>query len=242
MNLETQKESILRKLQDAGSAGLGKTKLGITKTNMQAFNELRESGAIANLGSPSKTCFVLKEFYNPLEKACDEIEKLLKTPMKPNELKALLMTKLITSLPVGSIRNKGKDAVEFLLNGKKLLRMKVGNGIYLLHVSMIEFYLSLEKPIYEKIEEVKDTVDIDRADVLSAYEKIKQQKGFSNIEIYELKKELGVQMETLKSLLLEESKNGRVVLSLGDWSLSSENVRSGGVVLDGRPHLLVRFL
>jgi len=112
-----------------------------------------------------------------------------------------------------------------------------------LHVSAIEPYLFSEESLRTGHEvAADDSIEIDRKDVLLSYEKIKEQKGFSNIEIYELQKKLAVSMEKLKSFLLKESKAGRAVFSLGDWSLSSAETRSGAVYLEGKPYLLIRFV
>jgi hypothetical protein len=48
-------------------------------------------------------------------------------------------------------------------------------------------------------------------------------------------------MGELKRFLLEESHRGHAVLCLGDWSVSSDEIRSGAIELFGKPHLLVRL-
>jgi hypothetical protein len=48
-------------------------------------------------------------------------------------------------------------------------------------------------------------------------------------------------MDALKHFLLDESRQGRAVLTLGDWSVSSEETRAGAIELFGKPHLLVRL-
>jgi len=81
----------------------------------------------------------------------------------------------------------------------------------------------------------------DRGTILAAYRRLAQRLGYSNVEIAALRREAGCPMEPLKLFLLEESRRGRAVLSLGDWSVSSEETRGGAVELFGRPHLLVRL-
>lgn len=243
MDIETQKRIILKRLQDAGPDGLAKSKLKITKKSLkQAFQELSSGREIANLGSKAKTRYVLKAYYNPLERAYDEIEKHTTTVQKTNELIPLTLTKIRNKLTCGCIREKTDEAVEFLVKEKRLLKIKMGRGAYFLHVSTLRPYLAFKESAAENIDENLKNVEVDCNKVFESYEKIKQQKGFSNIEIYELQRDLAVSMKSLKSLLLEESRSGHVVLSLGDWSLSSEETRSGAVYLDGKPHLLVRFL
>lgn len=242
MGIETQKEIILQKLRDAGPVGLGKSKLKIAKSSEQTFQELIRDKEIRNLGSKARTRYVLKEFYNPLESAYDEIERFTMTPRGKNELMPFTLTMIRNKLTPGCIREKADEAIEFLVNEKKLLKIKIGRGMYFLHVSSIASYLPTVEFSGLKHEEKKIEVGIDRNNVLASYEKIKSQKGFSNIEIYELQQDLAVPMEGLKAFLQEESRAGRAVFSLGDWSLSSEETRSGAIYLDGKPYLLIRFI
>jgi DNA invertase Pin-like site-specific DNA recombinase len=84
--------------------------------------------------------------------------------------------------------------------------------------------------------------------IIAAYQKVKARTGFSNVEIYHVQQELDINMESLKEFLKTEYKQGKVILSLGDWSLSDENIRSGAVYIPtadtGKPHdrfLLMRY-
>lgn len=242
MSREKQKEVILQKLRDAGLNGLSKSKLRITKSSEQAFQELLRDKEIRNLGSKARPRYVLKEYYNPLESAYNEIERFTSIlQKKQNELIPFTLTTLRNKLPPGCIREKTDEAIEFLMNEKKLLKIKIGRGTCFLHVSSIAPYLPFEVSSRLKREDM-NIVEIDRNKVLTSYEKIRKQKGFSNIEIHELQQDLAVPMEKLKSFLLEESRSSRAVFSSGDWSLSSEETRSGAIYLDGKPYLLIRFL
>ena len=77
--------------------------------------------------------------------------------------------------------------------------------------------------------------------VLEAYGKVKERADSLNVEIYELQQELGTPMDQLKKFILKSCHQDRAVLSFGDWSLSSEESRTGAIYLVGNPHLLVRF-
>jgi hypothetical protein len=127
-----------------------------------------------------------------------------------------------------------------LVTDQKLMRLKRGRALYFLHTDLVREVLAeqAEIPAFE-IE--PDSHSINRGDVFTAYLRVRNCLGSSNVEIYELQQELAVPMAQLKNFLLEESRKGRVVLSRGDWSVSSEAVRSGAVELDGQPHLLVEF-
>jgi|GEM_PF-2287756 len=76
--------------------------------------------------------------------------------------------------------------------------------------------------------------------VLEAYQTVRQRVGFSNVQIYKLQQELGAPMEQVKEFLLDEMEKS-AVLSMGDWPLATEEIRSGVIYLDGNPYLLVRF-
>ena len=241
MNIKTQKETILKRLEDAGADGLAKSKLRISKRLEVAFQQLLKDREIGNLGSKTRTRLVLKKYFNPLKRAYDEIEKFTTTGKKTDELIPFTLTKIRNKLTAGSIREKTDEAVEFLVKEKRLLKIKLSRWSYFLHVSTLKPYLSFKEPVARRSNDLEN-VKIDLYEVVESYGKIKQQKGFSNIEIYELQQDLAVSMESLKSFLLQESQNGRAVLSLGDWSLSSEDTRSGAVYLDGKPYLLVRFI
>ena len=81
------------------------------------------------------------------------------------------------------------------------------------------------------------------AELLAAYTKaVHASGGFPDVKISALRAALpgasaGTLHETLRTLWHE----GRVTLSLGDWSLASEEVRAAAMELDGERYLLVRF-
>ena len=51
----------------------------------------------------------------------------------------------------------------------------------------------------------------------------------------------GSKMEILKDFIVKQNEQGKLILNKGDWSLSSEEIRSGAVSLDGVSYLLIRF-
>jgi len=239
VNIEQQKEKILKKLNDTGPSGLSKSKLGTSKSLGSALNELLKEKVIGNLGTSKRVRYVLIEFYNPIETACEEIEKFTAVEPRGKELTTFTLTKIRSKLTAGIIRKKADEAIDFLVNERKLLKVKACGRTNFLHASTVKSYLGR---FDEYTENSSVNADINRDIILESYERIKLQKGFPNIEIYELQQDLAVPMDKLKSFLLEESRKGRAVLSLGDWSLSSDEVRNGAIDLDGKPHLIVRFL
>ncbi len=219
---------MLNKLREAGAKGLNKAGLGIgsSTSGKQAVNELESEGKIANLESGNKFLYVLKAFDMPLEMACERIEA--ETASRKNTL--LNRTKLIGECKKrcpGRVKKELEKAVDWLVKENRLLKFKYKNFFVFLHASAVQTAEALP--------------ELNRDRVSEAYRKVSQRAGFSNVEIYQLQQELGAPMDALKAFLLEESRHGRAVLSLGDWSLSSEETRSGAVELQGSQYLLVRF-
>lgn len=114
------------------------------------------------------------------------------------------------------------------------------------HYMFVERALSEGKPVPAKV--LKDYPELQekykanmKEIVLTAYRKLKARTKFPDVEIYALQQEIGSDMGDLKAFLLEESRKGNAVLSIGDWSLSDENVRSGAIYIRGKAHLLVYF-
>ena len=80
-------------------------------------------------------------------------------------------------------------------------------------------------------------------ELLAAYtQAVRASGGFPDVKISTLRASLpaesaGTLSERLRTLWHE----GRVTLSLGDWSLASEEMRAAAIELDGECYLLVRF-
>jgi len=142
----------------------------------------------------------------------------------------------------GEIRKKVDEAVDWLVKERKLLRFRRGRNSYCVHAEHVKALLVDEEA--RRIERRETPIPPQvpgRPEVLDAYRCVKERLGYSNVEICELQKELGAPMDKMKAFLLEENRQGNAVLSLGDWSLSSEEIRAGAIELFGKPHLLVRF-
>lgn len=244
--LATDKQGITDKLREAGAKGLTKTQLGIKKTGSpkdSAVKSLEKEQKIANLETGNKTLYVLKEFYKPLEMAYNRVEKAVLS--KPGLFgKSSIVGECKKGCP-GKVRKEIENAVEWLVKENKLLKLKYRNFFLYLHVSKIQSLLPSVQPVSETQvapQENKKLPELNRERVLEAYRKVRQRVGFSsNIEIYQLQQELGVPMDHLKAFLLEESRKGTAILNRGEWSIASEEVRSGAINLRGEPQLLVRF-
>ena len=252
--IESQKEKILAKLLAAGPAGLTKSGLGIKDTKgkaAQALAALLNARQAANLGNLRNPCYVLQQYFNPIERACNQIEKyaLSKRPARENSIDLIPKSEFEKEFrgPKGEIWKRFDEAIDWLLKTDRLLKFRAGRNTYFVHVNQVSLSLSSQ----EKAAAVTDTQvvsepaaeisSVQKDTVISAYSRVKARLGYSNIPIYELQKELGVPMEKLKCFIVEEAHAGAAALSIGDWSLSSEAVRSGVIELGGYRYLLVRF-
>jgi len=245
-SLETRKEVILGKLKEVGASGLTKRGLGIKdakSSGARALKALEEEREVANLGTPRRARYVLMEFYKPLEIACDQVESNAKESKssRPGILE-LLSRKDLEKGCEGEIRKKVDEAADWLVKEGKLLRFRRGRNTYSVHAENVKTLLLPEQaPRIDRTETPGPSQVPGRPKVLDAYRRVKERLGYSNVEIYEIQKDLGVPMDQLKAFLIDENRRGSAVLSLGDWSLSSEETRSGAIELFGRPHLLVKL-
>jgi len=245
-SLESRKEIILGKLREVGASGLTKGGLGVKdakSVGARALRALEEERQVANLGTLKKTRYVLMEFYKPLEIACDQVETNAREPRSSRpEILELLSRKDLERGCEGEIRKKVDEAIDWLVKEGKLLRFRRGRNTYCVHADHVKaLLLDEEAPRIERTGTPIPRLVLGRPQVLGAYRRVKERLGYSNVEIYELQRELGAPMDQLKEFLLEGSRRGTAVLSLGDWSLSSEETRSGAIDIFGKPHLLVRF-
>jgi hypothetical protein len=78
--------------------------------------------------------------------------------------------------------------------------------------------------------------------VREAYQALMQRSGFPAVSIAKLAGAAGAELDALKAVLREEYTAGRIVLSLGDWSIASDEDRRGVIELHGQRYLQVRWL
>jgi hypothetical protein len=231
LTLEGCKAHLLDRLKQAGATGLSKTGLGIKGTSKyaQALTDLERELAIGNLGLRTKSRYVLREYYRPLELAYEHIEA-----------KAILgKPKLYTKDELGQgltgpVKGKLDEAINLLVQDSKLLRLERGRGAnYYLHVASLAGLVTIAVPEQE--------IPLDRERVLAVYREAMKDTGFSNVLIEDLRRRLNVPLEKLWALLLDECRAGRAVPSLGDWSLVPEAARASALHINGQPHLLIRL-
>jgi len=245
-NAAEHKANIITKLEQAGPDGLTKSRLGVGDARSpsgRALKELVADRRLANLGSRTRTRYVLMEHFKPLELACEQIEKNARNvkPGRQDQIPLLVRSDLQKGCH-GEVRKKVDEAVDWLVKAQKLLRARRGRTYYYLAADPIRTLLAeqADLPISDP-ELQQETPALEKSAVFAAYLRVRARLGYSSVEISELQRELAAPMARLKAFLLEQSRLGNAVLSLGDWSVSSEAVRAGAIELYGRPHLLVSF-
>lgn len=238
-------EVVLERLREAGAAGLPKGKLlaRLGSRGEGALKDLLAAGRVANLGSRARPRFVLFEHFRPLERALEHIERQALSPKAGGEGTVALFTqKQLARGLTGEPKKKIPEAFARLFAERALLRFRRGRNLYLAHRDQLHRLLAREgRQGIPRAAEPSPPVAVEREVVLSAYRRLKEKSGFSHVEIAALAREAGCPLASLKAFILAESRAGRAVLGLGDWSLSTEETRAGAVELLGRPHLLVSF-
>jgi hypothetical protein len=241
-SIEKHKDKIVGQLSRAGSAGLSKSKLGVKDAKSpsgRALKALLENRRLANLGSRTRTRYVLMEHFKPLELACEQIEKNADgtRPGQAEPIRLMIRTELGRGC-TGEVLKQLDEAIDWLVKEQKLLRVRRGRNFYYLSADRLRAVFAEQAALPLVGDEAPP---LEKSTVFTAYLRVRSRLGYSNVEISELRNELNVPMEQLKRFLVEQSRLGNVQLSLGDWSVSSEAVRQGAVELYGRPHLLVSF-
>ncbi|MBF0337743.1 MAG: hypothetical protein HQL05_07910 [Nitrospirae bacterium] len=215
-----QKE-ILAKLREAGVRGVSKSGLGVGAkgtSKAQALNGLEDKKEVVNLklyeGKTNKTLYVLREF-NFVDKTCEFIEKLF--------------------IDKGVILPFSEKQIKDIQKGVK--------GATVIQVRLAFTWLLSEGLRVRRGASAADTgttpAALTRERVLEAYERVKERCGFSNVEIADLREELSVSQEQLEAFLLQESRQGKAVLTQGEPSDAGDKSRSGAIYISGKPYLLV---
>lgn len=79
-------------------------------------------------------------------------------------------------------------------------------------------------------------------DMERAYRDLVRKTGFRNVDISAIIGECGQERGLeIKAAIIAMAKEGDATLSTGDWSLASDEIRSGAIRRDGRMYLIVRF-
>lgn len=222
-------QEILRRLSEAGAAGLNKTQLGIhgLKTpKAKALESLLKRREIANLGSDKKTRYVLVQYFQSLELAYEHIETL----SRQLGIKLSSQNSLTVELK-GQIKKKADEALKLLVQEGKLIKLShAGKPVYL-HVSALPKTLATPVSIQAPTD----------AAILKAYKETVAEFGYPDVLIHEVFLRLGGDLEAFKAALKQACQEGKAVANVGDWSLSSPEERNAALYINGSPHLRIRF-
>lgn len=224
-------DKILAKLAAAGAAGLATSKLpGAAADRKEALRRLSAERRIGNLGTENKARYVLAEHFQPLELAAAHVER----KATPGRATAYTLPKLEAG-SAGEVRQQVRKAVETLTKQRVLLKISLGKTSYWLHTASIQ-------PLMPEADDFASAAAPPRPKLTDAYARAKRAEGFSDVPISLLQRESGLEMNALHEALLELSRSGQAVLSLGDWSLAADDERAAAFYLDGRQYLRVRLL
>lgn len=236
--LEEAKENLLQRLKEVSEEGISKSNLcGSSKGNKDALAALVKDRKVFNLGSRSRPCFVLEKHFRPLERAYEAIEQLFNSV----GLKLMTKGKLEKELKTFSaVKKKISEALELLVQENKLLKFKTAGYFSYTGVKPILDMLN-QSTVLQEPTPVIDEEEYKKK-IQEAYQKLTGQSGFSAVEIYQLHIESGIPLDWIKEFIVKLRREGKAEFNFGDWSLSSEETRSGAVEFDGDRFLLVRLL
>ncbi len=124
------------------------------------------------------------------------------------------------------------DALARLQEDRQLLGLSQGKGVYYLFAGPLRGWLAGAP----RLEEGQPSLG-------EAYRRLARESGgFPDVKISALQAALGpAAAGTLAAELIASWRRGEATLSLGDWSLASEETRAAAVEMDGEKYLLVRF-
>ncbi len=80
------------------------------------------------------------------------------------------------------------------------------------------------------------------AQIHAAYRELKQQQGFSDVAISDLRARSGVALPVLHEWLRTESRAGRAHPTIGDWSKAPQAERDAALSLGSQPQLRVKLV
>lgn len=257
-SVEEHKVEILEQLRTAGEKGRTKSALNVkSEARKQALSQLEKERVVGNLGNfgNSKSIYVLAEYYKPLEMAMAEIHACI----RKNGLTLTGKGKFKDIKTYSAVKKHFDNALDYLINEKKILRVKAGRNYSYLAVEPVLTELGLGTAVQTRQSEFADSpapavesspslasasappVQDYTLQVMPAYERLKRRTRFSAVDIYALHQESGVPLEELKHWILQMRRIGRAELFFGDWSLSSPEERTGAIEIQGERFLLVRF-
>ena len=255
---EDFKGAILAALEVAKEQGCIKTVLAKKSAErLAALNELVAECAVVDIGTARSPRFVLPLYHRPLELAYEAVDG----KATPGVGKLYSRTELGKGL-AGAVAAKVDEAIDLLVLERKLIPLKRGSAIFYVHYASLEGLL----PVFEAGTGnetgagTKATLDAehDAAQVRSqgvpapefdfevlqqAYQRlVSRRPGYLDVLIADLQREASVPLDGVKRALIEASRAGRVVPTLGDNSLSNPENSAAGLEIGGELYFRIRFL
>jgi hypothetical protein len=130
------------------------------------------------------------------------------------------------------------EALQLLCDEAKLVPLHFTSSKTRTTVYVVPDQLGAAAPTPEAPEEAP----LSATHLRQAYDALVRQSGFPAVPIARLASAAGVDLAALKEYFRAEYRAGSIVLSLGDWSIASEEERRGVIELHGERYLQVRWL
>lgn len=225
MSHDQLREEILSKLRSAGCAGLRPSKLGIAGTaRRDALDSLLSAGEVVRFACGKGKVYFLAAFAPSLESAYRTLDEAL--ARQPGIL--------LSTAECGRLCRKHEkvflnDAVRYLINDRRLLKLKRGRASYLMHVEALRSMLD------------GDALTGPEA-IARAYSEIARSSGQSWVSVRRLSETSALPVAEVIAVLEEMAQKGGAAFSRGEPTLLPEEERSAHVVIGGDAFYLVRLL
>jgi hypothetical protein len=235
--IETARTEVLAKITKTGAKGANSPVTAATKEPKrslyaQALEALESEGKIHVDRSKAKPKYLSIEFAPSVDGAATKME----------ELAARHHPALLTSIDLKKALSKSEQALApqalaALEANHRLVKLTRKTSTLYASGNSLRAILSVESPTSSPPAESPISGDTIRR----TYADLVRLSGFPDIEIATLQRHANVPMGALKAWLLTEHQHGRATFGTGDWSLSSEAIRTGVIDMRGERYLLVRL-
>ena len=257
---EDFKGALISALEEAKDLGCKKTVL-VKKSaeRLAALQELVAAGAVVDMGTAKAPRFVLPLYYRPLELAYEAVEAKATPGLGQLFSRAALAKGL-----AGAVAARVDEAIDLLVLERKLIPLKNAASVLYVHFASLQGLLPVGISGADAEEGAAQTgvvalagaesyaglktqaggeAEADLATLRQAYQQlIAKPPGYLDVLIYDLQRASLLPLEAVKQTLLAGSRAGQLVPTLGDFSLSSPEVRAAGLEIAGDVYLRVRFL
>ncbi len=238
------RETLLKKLQQSGTAGVEITDFDYKTRKVRALlesalSDLVAVGNISRIDDGRRAFYFLPQFAPTVESVRYKVERAAReaqvTLLSRKDLSSGLLPaerSLFTRALVGLLAEKALIKLNHVSRAKKTGAQREMD--FYMHTSGLRELVATTYP-----ETAPPPFTPPR--LLEVYQQLVQRNGFPDVEIFELHERLGLPLAALRAQILAEYEAGRAVLSFGDWSLASPDTRSGAIEINGDRYLRVRF-